>query len=150
MLRVQVHTLQVQVQRLHDELREARIARDHAEEAARTERARYVQMLQEFYQRYDRLLDAPRAPLPPGTSQMPLGASQASRRPARLPGHQDRPQRGAMRRRIVALLQDHPEGLTPAEMRTLLGVNKSLADTCLGMLRYGLLQRVEHGRYFAP
>jgi len=35
-------------------------------------------------------------------------------------------------------------------MRTLLGVNKSLADTCLGMLRYGLLQRVERGRYFAP
>jgi hypothetical protein len=35
-------------------------------------------------------------------------------------------------------------------MRTLLGVNKRLADTCLGMLRYGLLQRVERGRYFAP
>jgi predicted transcriptional regulator of viral defense system len=52
-----------------------------------------------------------------------------------------------MRRRIVALLQDHPEGLTPAEMRTLLGVDKSLADTCLGMLRYGLLRRVERGRY---
>jgi hypothetical protein len=54
-----------------------------------------------------------------------------------------------MRRRIVALLQDHPEGLTPAEMRTRLGVDKRLADTCLGMLRYGLLRRVEcvfHGK----
>jgi hypothetical protein len=54
-----------------------------------------------------------------------------------------------MRRRIVALLQAHPEGLTPAEMRTWLGVDKSLADTCLGMLRYGLLRRVERGRYVA-
>lgn len=52
-----------------------------------------------------------------------------------------------MRGRIVALLQEHPAGLTPAEMRTLLGVDKRLADTCLGMLRYGLLRRVERGRY---
>ena len=54
-----------------------------------------------------------------------------------------------MRRRIVALLHEHPEGLTPAEMRTLLGVDKSLADTCLGLLRYGLLQRVGRGTYVA-
>jgi predicted transcriptional regulator of viral defense system len=54
-----------------------------------------------------------------------------------------------MRRRIVALLQDHPEGLAPAEMRGLLGVDRSLADTCLGMLRYGLVQRVGRGRYVA-
>jgi predicted transcriptional regulator of viral defense system len=54
-----------------------------------------------------------------------------------------------MRRRIVALLREHPEGLTPAEMRTLLGVEKRLADTCLGMLRDGLVQRVSHGRYVA-
>jgi predicted transcriptional regulator of viral defense system len=54
-----------------------------------------------------------------------------------------------MRRRIVALLQEHPEGLTTAEMRTLLGVDRSLADTCLGMLRYGLVQRVGRGKYIA-
>jgi hypothetical protein len=53
------------------------------------------------------------------------------------------------RRRIVALLQDYPEGLTPAEMRELLGVERSLSDTCSGMLRYGLLQRVGRGRYRA-
>jgi hypothetical protein len=52
-----------------------------------------------------------------------------------------------MRRRIVALLQDYPEGLTPAEMRTLLDVDKDLADTCLGMRRDGWLRRVERGRY---
>jgi hypothetical protein len=48
---------------------------------------------------------------------------------------------------LLPMLQEYPEGLTPAEMRTLLGVDKSLADTCLGMLRYGLVQRVGHGRY---
>jgi hypothetical protein len=39
------------------------------------------------------------------------------------------------------VLHEHPEGLTPAEMRTLLHADKSRADTCLGMLRYGLVQR---------
>ena len=54
-----------------------------------------------------------------------------------------------MCRRIVTLLQDHPEGLTPAEMRALLGLDRSLADTCLGMLRDGLVQRVGRGKYIA-
>jgi hypothetical protein len=48
---------------------------------------------------------------------------------------------------IVALLQEHPEGLMPAEIRDLLGVERRLADTCLGMLRYGLVQRVGRGTY---
>jgi len=52
-----------------------------------------------------------------------------------------------MRRRIVALLQEHPDGLTPAELRERLGVERSLVDTCQGMLRSGLVQRVERGRY---
>ena len=52
-----------------------------------------------------------------------------------------------MRRRIVALLQDHPAGLTPAEIRDRLGVGRNLGDTLLGMRRYGLVQRVGRGRY---
>jgi len=39
-----------------------------------------------------------------------------------------------MRRRLVALLKDDPEGLTPAEIRDQLGVGRSLADTLWGML----------------
>jgi hypothetical protein len=54
-----------------------------------------------------------------------------------------------MRRQILALLQDYPDGLTPDEMQTLLGVEKRLVDTCQGMLRYRLLQRVGLGRYVA-
>jgi predicted transcriptional regulator of viral defense system len=57
--------------------------------------------------------------------------------------------RGDLRRHIVALLREHPEGLTPAEIQELLGVDRSLADTCQGILRYGLVQRVERGRYVA-
>jgi len=54
-----------------------------------------------------------------------------------------------MRRRIVALLQDYPGGLTPVEIRELLGVEKSLTDTVVSMCRFGLLLRVERGRYVA-
>ena len=54
-----------------------------------------------------------------------------------------------MRRRIIEVLQSHPEGLTSAQLQIALGVERSLTDTCLGMLRYGLLRRVERGRYVA-
>jgi hypothetical protein len=110
------------------------------------------QMLHEMQHRYDRLLDMPR-PASQASPQDTLGATQARRRPERPPASQSQPEaqggdpRGDMRRRIVALLQEYPEGLTPTEMRTLLGVQKSLSDTCLGMLRYGLVQRVGRGRY---
>ena len=48
---------------------------------------------------------------------------------------------------IFPILSDYPEGPTPAEMRPLLGVDKSLADTGLGMLRYGMLRKIGPGRY---
>ena len=139
MLRAQVHTLQAQVEHLQDELREVRIARDQAEEAARTERARYVQMLQEFYQRYDRLLDAPR---PAPASPVATDSSTRLISPAA--------DRGDMRRRIVALVRQHPDGLSPAQGRRLLDVEKPLVHTMAGMARDGLLQRIETGRYIAP
>jgi hypothetical protein len=106
-------------------------------QAAREERALLLQRLQDMQHRYDPLLDMPRSAPPPPGPRAPALRSSAT------PGDT----RGDMRRRIVALLQEHPEGLTPGEMRTLLGVDKSLTDTCLGMLRYGLLRRVERGRY---
>jgi hypothetical protein len=113
------------------------------------------QMLHEMQHRYDRLLDMPH-PAPQELPQDAPGTTQARRRPeGNPPPSQGQPEaqggdpRGAMRRRIVALLQDHPEGLTPAEIRDLLGVDRSLTDTCLGMLRYGMVQRVGRGRYVA-
>ena len=52
-----------------------------------------------------------------------------------------------MRRRIVALLQEPPEGLSPVQVRQLLGVAKDLGATMKAMVRDGLLRRVETGRY---
>ena len=122
------------------------------EQAARNREDLLLTMLQEMQHRHDRLLDLPRgAAIPPPRPQEAPGATQAPRR-AQRPSPPHPPPgdaRGAMRRRIVALLQDHPEGLTPAAMRTRLGVERSLADTCLGMLRDGLVQRVGRGRYVA-
>ena len=37
---------------------------------------------------------------------------------------------GERRRRTVALLQEHPEGLSPVQTRQLLGLEKSLGSTC--------------------
>jgi hypothetical protein len=51
--------------------------------------------------------------------------------------------------RIVALLQEPPEGLSPAQTRQLLGVTKDLESTMKAMVRDGLLRRVETGRYVA-
>jgi AcrR family transcriptional regulator len=107
----------------------------HELEAARERETLLLQMLSQMHQQNQRLLDLPRTP-------PPLPVSEVHQAP---PGDP----RGTMRRRILTLLREHPEGLTTGEMRTLLGVDRSLADTCLGMLRYGLVQRVGRGRYVA-
>jgi flagellar motor protein MotB len=91
------------------------------------------QMLQDMQHRYDRLLEAPRSAPAPAPGPGAAAASMASR--------------GDMRRRIVALLQEHPDGLSPAQTRQLLGVDKDLGSTMKAMVRDGLLQRVETGRY---
>lgn len=52
-----------------------------------------------------------------------------------------------MRRQIVELLQQHPEGLSPVDTRRLLGIEKDLGQTMKSMARDGLLQRLEIGRY---
>lgn len=96
--------------------------------AAREREAALLQMLQESQRRYDRLLDMPISTTSPRPELSPypeLRTSASTRAP-----------RGDMRRRI-------------AEIRDLLGVDKSLADTCLGMLRDGLVQRMGYGRYGA-
>jgi hypothetical protein len=91
------------------------------------------QMLHEMQHRYDRLLEAPRtAPMP--DTPRPMPAAHA-------------PPRGEMRRRIVELLREHPEGQSPARVRQALGLEKSLADTMGGMARDGLLRRVAMGLY---
>ncbi len=104
-------------------------------DAARERETMLLQMLSQMQQQNQRLLDMPRTPPPvlPGP-----GAPVVASAP-----------RGDMRRRIVALLQEHPEGLSPVQTRQRLGIDKSLGSTMKAMVRDGLLRRVETGRYGA-
>ena len=148
MLRQQLEAAQMREQAAKEREREAREER----QAARERETLLLRMVEQAQQRYDRLLDMPRsAAIPPPSPQDAPGATQASAPPPQTPHAPQTPPgdpRGAMRRRIVALLRDHPEGLTTAEMRSGWG-GRSLADTLLGMRKYGLVQRVGHGRYVA-
>jgi excisionase family DNA binding protein len=149
-----VDILREQLQRAQERER----AYEERERAMQDHIAQLTAMLHESQQQNQRLLDMPR-PAPQVSPQDAPGATpsrirvQSTRLSPKPPQSQPEAQggdpRGDMRRRIMALLQEHPEGLTPAEIRTLLSVEKSLADTCLGMLRYGLVQRVGRGRYVA-
>jgi hypothetical protein len=47
-----------------------------------------------------------------------------------------------MRRRIVALLQEHPEGLTPAEMRPFLGIDAMIHRLQLRLFFFSSLMTV--------
>jgi hypothetical protein len=135
MLRQQLEVAQMREQAALEREREAREER----QAAREREALLLRMVEQAQQRYDRLLDMPRTTPSPRPEPGPhLAPSPAGSTPD---------PRGDMRRRIIALLREHPEGLTPAEVRGFLGVDRSLADTLLGMQRYGLVQRVGPGRY---
>jgi hypothetical protein len=122
--------------------------------AARERETLLLQMLSQMQQQHQRLLDMPRqaaqdAPHAPQTPRRVRSHPAPQDAPPGQPGAPYADARGTMRRQILALLQDHPEGLTPAEMRTLLGVGKRLAQTCIGMWRDGWLQRVGKGTYVA-
>jgi AcrR family transcriptional regulator len=104
------------------------------EQAAREREALLLQMLHETQQQNQRLLDMPRsAPVPASPGPGAPGVASALR--------------GDMRRRIVALLQEYPEGLSPVQTRQLLGIDKDLGQTMKAMARDGLLRRVETGWY---
>ena len=102
-------------------------------DAARERETMLLQMLSQMQQQNQRLLDMPRTPPPPLSGPGTPALASAPR--------------GDMRRRIVALLQEHPEGLSPVQTRQLLGVAKDLGSTMKAMARDGLLRRVETGRY---
>jgi hypothetical protein len=55
--------------------------------------------------------------------------------------------RHRIRRQILDLLRQHPEGLSPAEVRDRLGMAKDLGSTLKSMYRDGLVQRPVVGLY---
>jgi len=91
-------------------------------DAARERETMLLQMLSQMQQQNQRLLEAPRsAPVPASPGP---GAAEAAYVP-----------RGDMRRRIVALLQEYPEGLSPVQTRQRLGIAKDLGSTMKAMAR---------------
>jgi AcrR family transcriptional regulator len=124
-------------QQLSDAQAREQAARQREQSASERE-ALLWQMSQAERTRYDRLLEAPRAlPTTPVTVR-PRSSAQA---PVA--------DRGDIRRRILALGREHPEGLSPAHTRQLLDIEKDLGATMKAMLREGLLKRVTHGQYAA-
>src|SRR5262245_12846345 len=76
---------------------------------------------------------------------VPCGKERAAQS-APPPWGRDAP-REEIRQRIVALLRAHPSGLSPAQVRRMLGMPKDLTQTMQAMAREGLIQRVAVGWY---
>jgi hypothetical protein len=107
---------------------------EHAAERERDyrEQIRYLsRMLQEERQRYDRLLEAPRAS-PPAQASRPTTA---------------RGDPHAMRRRILAVLQANPAGLHHTVIAKEFGYTGDLGPTLRAMHRDQLVRRVREGVY---
>ncbi len=83
---------------------------------------------------------APQAPPAPG-APLPAGVPAAAARPPA------RPPLSGLRQQIVAVVRQHPEGIAPRDVRTLLAVDHDVRSTMKGLVRSGLLTRREAGRY---
>ena len=121
-----------------------RSASDHAliaslERALEQAQARELRLL-DLLADLTRPRSAPQAPPAPGAPLPAVVPAAAARPPARPP------LRG-LRQQIVAVLQQHPEGLAPQAVRTLLQVDREVRSTMKGMVRSGLLTRRAAGRY---
>ena len=88
----------------------------------------------EHRQRFDRFLEGRTA-----------GASALDPAPVAVPLRA----RGEMRQRMLTLLRDYPDGLSPAQTRQRLGIEKDVGSTMQAMLRDGFLRRVARGQYTA-
>ena len=128
-------TLQQRISVLQREL-EAAHAR---EQAARDREALLLQTLQQVQQQSQRLLEAG-SPAPVPYHPAPYHPAPVAISPRG---------RGDMRQRILTLLRDYRDGLSPAQTRQRLGIEKDLGSTMKAMLRDDLLKRVEPGRYVA-
>jgi hypothetical protein len=117
------------------------------EQAAREREALLLHMLEQAQQQSQRLLDMPRS-VPAPSAPAPYVPAPADTAPP-APGQVPFPSRSTVRQRILALLREYPEGLTTTEIRVFLRADRPLTDTCMGMLRQGLLRRVGPGRYVA-
>jgi hypothetical protein len=137
-----VDLLREQLRKAQEDAQREREAGQERERAYREHIAHLTVMLDQAHQQNQRLLEAPRPPPTPPVITPGPGVSappSASSEPL--------PSRSTVRQRILAVLREHPEGLTAVELRGLLRADRSLTDTCAGMFKNGLLRRVGRGRY---
>ncbi len=106
--------------------------------------------LEQAQERERRLLDL-LAHLTGQPSAPPVAAAAEAPPPAVPPAAASRPAAPPLlsgrRAQIVTVLQQHPEGLSPKAVRTLLQVDQDVRSTMKGMVRSGLLTRLAAGRY---
>ena len=119
-------------------------ASDHAliaclERALEQAQARELRLL-DLLAELTRPRSAPPAPPAPGAPLPAVVPAAAARPPAR-------PPLSGLRQQIVAVVRQHPEGLGPQAVRTLLQVDREVRSTMKGMVRSGLLTRRAAGRY---
>src|SRR5712671_4947227 len=104
-------------------------------------------MLSQMQHQNQRLLEAATRPTPPSALAPPVVVAGPDVSAPPSASSEPLPSRSNVRQRILAVLREHPEGLTAVEIRILLRADRSLTDTCAGMFKNGLLRRVGRGRY---
>ena len=109
---------------------------ERALEQARERELRLLDLLADLTRQHR----APQAPPAPSAPRPAVVPAAAFRPPVR-------PPRSGLRQQIVAVLEQHPEGLAPQAVRTLLQVDREVRSTMKGMVRSGILTRREAGRY---
>ena len=82
-----------------------------------------------------------------GQPSPPLPPLAAPVLPAAGPRPLARPPVSGLRQQIVEVVRQHPEGMAPRDVRTLLAVDHDVRSTMKGMVRSGLLTRRAAGRY---
>jgi len=109
---------------------------ERALEQARERELRLLDLLADL----TRQRSAPQAPPAPG-APLPAGVPAAAVRPPA------RPPLTGLRQQIVEVVRQHPEGMAPRDVRTLLAVDHEVRATMKGMVRSGILTRRAAGRY---
>jgi hypothetical protein len=111
----------------------------HLERALEQAQARELRLLDLLAQRTGSQ-SAPLMPVPPG-------APPARTTPAAAPHPAAPPPLSGLRQQIVAVLQQHPEGLSPKAVQTHLQLDTEVGSIMKRMVHRGLLTRLAAGRY---
>ena len=109
---------------------------ERALEQARERELRLLDLLADLTRQHS----VPQTPPAPSAPRPAVGPAAAARPPAR-------PPLSGLRQQIVAVVRQHPEGIAPRDVQTLLAVDHDVRSTMKGLVRSGILTRRAAGRY---